>query len=389
MFKYTCDRCSKSFKKKSNYTDHVNKKYSCILINGPAENGSLNGSQLLPSALPGSSNSSLKEPTQDKNSAQTKNDIQEICELQTKLLYSCPNCNSTFTKKGNLNRHMKNICSDGNNVDNNNLQIIEDDKIQNKITTSSNINSLDNSTNSSQLDGVLEGIDIDDKTRLILQVLMRQNSELLKEINLLKNTNTKLLDRIENLERDTDVEPKNIITTNNITNTTNNLLNTTNNTNIILAHGKEELNKIELEQIMKCLSTIQFRDIIPNMTKHIYLNDDKPQNKNFCVVDIARNKCKFYNGYKWLTGKSSEKINKIFDNVHNALLEPFEKENINKTIEFIKANPKKFSKKWIDYSKNFLENLYDEDEKDNREYMLNELKYIFYNNKDEILKSSK
>ena len=60
------------------------------------------------------------------------------------------------------------------------------------------------------------------------------------------------------------------------------------------------------------------------------------------------------------------------------------KERINKTIEFIKANPKKFNEKWIKISNTYLKSLYDEDDKENIENklkVLEELKLIFFKRK--------
>ncbi len=406
MFKYACEGCGKTFKKKSNYTDHINKKYPCIQKDGIELNNELNYSQMLletqkgSQKMPKKSAKELKEQKNQEHNVPIINKNQTIIpsenlkrkELFDKKVFICEICSTKFTKKSNLNRHFKNLCS---------KKIIDTKKpdltsSEERTSTKININKVSNDFDKlyeNSINTVINGLD--DKTKLILSVLIKQNNELLKEITTLKNTNHNLLDRIENLERDNlerdNIKNTKIITTNTQINNTLNTSNTTNttNNNIILAHGKELIDKIELETVMKFLSTIKFNEIIPNMTRHIYVNDDKPQNKNFCVVDLARNKCKFYNGQKWITGKSSDKINKIFDNVHTALLEPFDKENIIKTIEYIKSEPKKFSKKWIDYSKNFLENLYDDDEKENREHVLNELKYIFYNNKNEILKSKK
>ncbi len=267
-------------------------------------------------------------------------------------IFSCPSCGVVFKRKDNLKRHIDKRCLGKEKSNENSEQV--------KTHIAQTINTVQE---------MVGHVELDDKTKLILTVLMKQNDQLLKEIGILRTDNNTLKTEVSKLKQTTTI---------------NNTLN--NQNNIILAHGKEEFNKIDLEQIMKCLSTIQFKDIIPNMTKHIYLNDEKPQNKNFCIVDISRNKCKYFNGEKWLSGKSSDKISKIFDNVHNVLTEPFEKDNINKTIEFIKANPKKFSKKFIDYAKTFLDNIYNDEEKESRENILNELKYIFYNNRDAILK---
>ena len=58
------------------------------------------------------------------------------------------------------------------------------------------------------------------------------------------------------------------------------------------------------------------------------------------------------------------------------LTDPFDKENINKTIEFIKSNPKKFNEKWIKISNTYLKSLYDEDDKENMENKLKVLEEL-------------
>ena len=68
------------------------------------------------------------------------------------------------------------------------------------------------------------------------------------------------------------------------------------------------------------------------------MNDAKPENQNFYVTDMSRNKCKYHDGKKWQIGKSIDKITKIFDNVHNVLTDPFEKENIEKIKQLIFKN---------------------------------------------------
>ncbi len=107
-------------------------------------------------------------------------------------------------------------------------------------------------------------------------------------------------------------------------------------------------------------------------------------------MDLTRNKCSYNNGKKWLVGKTDDKIVKIFDKVNNILTEPFDKDKLNKTIQFIQSN-KQFREKsdTIKYSKNYLLSLWDENDKENVENksaIIDELKHIFFNNKDEILK---
>ena len=305
-------------------------------------------------------NNSAKSPVNDFLPPKNIDNLDKKCEY----------CLMFFTRKDSLKKHLNGRC-----------KIMKEQELINKPSKENKMVNIDE-------------LDIDNKTKMILNMLMNQNKKLLEDMN------KKLLEEMNQIKEENKVMKEKInsidkkkiskIINNNNTNSNNTQNNTQNNTvnNIILAHGKEDLSKIELEAIMSCMSTIKHKEIIPNITKHVYLNDLKPENKNFCVVDMARNKCKYYNGEKWMIGKTTDKIGKIFDNVHNMLTDPFEKENINKTIEFIKTNQKKFNEKWIKISNVYLKSLYDDDDKenmDNKLKVLDELKLIFFNHKDEIL----
>ncbi len=351
MVIYNCPNCGKEFLKKYNYEMHTkNKKHPCR----PKD-------ITPPSSSENNENSSGFAPV-NNNNCENKSDLEE------EKIFKCIRCNRIFNKKYNLDRHLNGRC-----------KIVEE-----KLKPNNPVN--------------IDELDLDEKTKTILTILLNQNKKLIDEMNKIKEENKEIKEenkeiKEENKEMKEKIGKINVKKIKNINNnSTNNSHNTNNNTinnTIIVAHGKEDLGKIELETIMKCLSTIQYKDIIPNMTKHIYINDKKPENKNFCVVDMARNKCKYNDGNKWQIGKTTEKVNKIFDNVHTLLTDPFEKENINKTIEFIRANPKKFNEKWIKLSNTYLQSLYDEDDKENIENklkILEEIKLIFFNNKEEILK---
>jgi len=356
MVLYKCQNCLKEFKKKDDFIKHTERrKYPCIAIN-------INLQKIT------EINNKMPVLTENKNE------------------HTCNKCNKTFVNIYSLKRHCDNYCK----VKKEKEQIIEKTK--------------NNQVN-------IEELDIDDKTKIILTILMNQNKKIIDEMKEelnqikeenkeIKTKNVKLEEVINKLDKksssktinNTSNSSKTINNTSNDNSITNNNTqnNTINNNNtIILAHGKEDLSKIELEAIMGCMSTFKHREIIPNITKYVYLNDKKPENKNFCVVDTARNKCKYFDGKKWVVGKTNDKVTKIFDNIHNMLTDPFEKEHINKTIEFIKANPKKYNEKWIKVSNTYLKSLYDEEDKENMENkikVLEELKLIFFNNKDEILK---
>ncbi len=365
MKDYLCLKCGRCFKKSSHLKNHLNKKIPCIQEQNI---NPLNAHEC-----------SIEKP---KSS---------VPQINIKI-YKCDQCTKEFTKKFNLNRHIP-TC-----------KVIKQTKLNEaqNILLDSDL-SEQNNTNLQEINEIINnaGIVVDDNIKQVLnlilqiskkqiEIIKKENDEMKEKINIL-STNTKKINKsTKNLKNSNNQ----LITTNcnnnsNNTNITNNTQNVTNNTINIVAHGKEDYSKIDLDTIMTCLSTFHHKDIIPNMTKHIFLNDDKPENKNFCVVDLARNKCKYSNGKRWLIGKTNDKIVKIFDNVHNMLTDPFEQENIEKTTEFIKSNPKKFNSTWIRVARQYLKSLYDEEDKENIECkakVLCELKLIFFNNKDDILK---
>ncbi len=436
MNNFICEKCNKVFIYKHHLARHQNsKKYPCeqfLTTSSKSSKKSSKSSQISSQILTKSSKSSQissKSSQISSISSQLLTNSSQISEtIQDDLDYYnnknkehiCTGCDKKFSRIDNLKRHINQFCKGNkktvilekniidekskkniNNIDNiddiNNIDNIDDndDNDDNDdIDDIDNINNIKvkieqpdqlvlkddkNETKitkkySTELQKYLKTHELDEKTQSVLDILVRQNEKLLSELSLIKYDNSSLKNEIKKLKQNTTI---------------NNTLN--NQNNIIFAHGKEEFDKIDLEVIMKHLSTVDFKNIIPNMTKHLYLNDSKPQYKNFCVVDISRNKAKFYDGKKWIIGKADIKIDKIFDKVQNVLTEPFEGDQLEKTIQFIKDNPHKFNRKWIDYSKRYLDNLYDEDDKEgveNRRLILNELKHIFFNNKDDILKIS-
>ncbi len=384
MVNYICKNCFKEFKKKDDYIKHTERrKYPCkpITVISP-ENTTIppNKFELPPISQNSAEFASKVAEFALDNNEQYKDEIKAV---ENDII--CVHCDKTFTRVDSLRKHQNGRCKV---LTHSNQSINQEpvNQVQDKPK------SLDKTSNLVNIDE----LDIDDKTKQILTILLNQNKKIIdemkSEMDKIKEENKEMKEKIGkiNVKKISKTINNN---TNNSNNTnshnTNNTQNNTINNTIIVAHGKEDLDKIELETIMKCLSTIQYKDIIPNMTRHVYINDKKPENKNFCVVDMARNKCKYHDGKKWLIGKTTEKVNRIFDNLHTLLTDPFEKENINKTIEFIRANPKKFNEKWIKISNTYLKNLYDEDDKEsveNKLKILEEIKLIFFNNKDEILK---
>lgn len=86
MVKHVCEKCNKSFEKKSHFIQHLNKKKSCIETNKEKPKKS---SEIL--NLPQNSSKQPQKPSQKNN-------------------YNCSFCNKMFTRNDNLYRHVNNAC---------------------------------------------------------------------------------------------------------------------------------------------------------------------------------------------------------------------------------------------------------------------------------------
>ncbi len=313
----------------------------------------------------------------------------------------CPNCSKEFKRKVDLTYHIekkKNPCQQQISIQLDNLQKfagnLQDLQIlQNSspIKKTKSISCEHCNKNFSSIYTLNRHIEANCKGK--------RNNEfgLAEENKQLKSQIDKQAKEIEDLKKmfaefsksNKRISKKQINNTN--SNNTNNITqnNQNNNINIILPYGKE-LEKIELNEVLDHMLTLNFKDMLQNLVKYIYLNDAKPENKNFVVNDLARNKCQYYNGEKWITSKANDEIVKIFENANSLFTDPFDRIEIEKTIEFIRKN-KKYSEKYstILKCKNYALSLFDETDKENiekREELLSELKFIFYSHKDEILK---
>jgi len=327
MVNYTCHTCLKEFKKKSHYIVHTEKKKN------PCQPIIPKNSNLFQSIPNYSKNTIFSEKNEENTNLDIDIDIKDNN-------ISCEYCNKNFSTKFNLNKHIKNSCKE---------KKILDKKYDEK-----------------------------EKENMLLKKEIEELKKLFYEFSKSKGRKSMR----QNIKNSNNTNTTNIQTQNNTNNTQNN------NINIILPHGKE-LENIGLGEVLDHMLTYNFREMIPNLVKHIYLNADKPENLNFIVNDLARNKCKYYNGEKWVTGKTNEKILCMFENTNSLFVDPFNEPQAKKTVEFIRKN-KKYAEKYptILKCKNYAKGLFNEWDKESmdlRQKILDELKIIFYNHKDEIL----
>jgi hypothetical protein len=245
MVNYKCENCLKEFTRKNDLIYHIEKKKK------PCKP---NTQKILNNTQKTQKNSKITE----KNSKIT--DKYEKLELKPDIsLFNCQCCGKNFNRKYNLDRHI-NSC---------------------KKKRSENINGEENTLLKNKIDIQQQEIEkqnkqIEELKKLFFEFSKQQKNKNKKTINKNNITNN------NNTQNNTNIETQNNNTQNN-------------NINIILPYG-QELEKIQLSEVLDHMLTYDFDNMVSNLVKYIYLNDKKPENKNFVVNDIARNKCQYYDG---------------------------------------------------------------------------------------------
>ncbi len=174
------------------------------------------------------------------------------------------------------------------------------------------------------------------------------------------------------------------ITINNTDNSVKNNVNNNVNNIKLMAHGSEDLSKIDTKTILKYLCSDKFESIVPNVTKEIFRNKNRPEFLNLEVTDLARNKAKYYDGDNWVTGNANDCTMTVFENVNSRILEPFEEDNIEKTVNMIiKDKELKPNYKTINYSRNYCGKLFSEDKEyvEQRTKICENIKNMMYSKK--------
>lgn len=245
MVTYNCPKCNKEFNKSTNLTNHLKRKKPCILLNNcKIHEISQNNKKIL-----------------QNNEIEIKNDfdnllLNHIDELKkcikNKTENTCIYCEKTFTKKNNLQRHIKKYCK------------------------------------SKKYNDELE------KIKIKFEEMMNDNKYLLKENEELKN-------KLNNCHT---------ITTNNIINK-NQINNGIINNNFIVQFGSENIEDIDIKEAFKIFLKSTGGNIVSNMLKFVNLNEKYPQNHNIFMSDLSREIVKIFNGKKFIVKKFKDAKNDI------------------------------------------------------------------------------
>ncbi len=255
MKSFKCPICSKDFTRKQNFNYHINNKIR------PCTTKLTNEAHKISQTAHKISQNICKETKselEDKYYNLLFNHINKLSNpIEKNDDKTCMYCETTFTKKNNLQRHIKEYCKSKKYCD-------ELEKIKQKFEN-----------------------------------VMNNNEDLLKEIDELKKENKELK----------KTNTSQIITTNNTNKTLNknqinngNIIN--NNLNVQLVQfGFENIDDLDIKEAFKIYLKSTGGNIVSNMLKFVNLNEKYPQNHNICISDLSRELVKIFNGKRFIVKK--------------------------------------------------------------------------------------
>ena len=275
---FTCPKCNKQFNRKSNFVYHIdNKKRPCTTLNiiiAPIV------SVLTPKNPVIVQNDSVLAPivsdlspiiSSSKNTYQNNNIIDDLLNIDHNNKINsniCSYCDTVFTRKTNLQRHMKDRCKSKNYCNE-------------------------------------------------LEELKEKFNFIMKENKLLKKSSN----NSQNINNITNNNTSNTLNKN--TNQINNgIVNNNNSVNIVqlVQFGNENMDDIDIKEAFNTYLNSTGGNIVSNVLKLTNFNKKYPENHNICITDLSRELVKIYNGTKFITKKfknvKGDILNKVVKNTH-------------------------------------------------------------------------
>lgn len=374
MVNHPCPNCGEVFHKKSTYINHLNRKKPCkkpeeksiILQKNPKNpKNPKNSENILKNEEKNEENDkninkkNIIDKKIDKNEKSSENNEKksdiDLNDENKCDNFECLNCFKTFTTKSNLSKHIKNNC-----------KIIKE---KNKI--------LNNEEKSK------DNLIINDKILKILEI----NQILIEKLENQEKMNEELKKQLI-FKKNEEKQPINI--------NFNQIIN-------IYKHGEENLDKIEDKDLIHAMIKNGSFGIglITNVIETIYVNPKYPEFQNIYITDVNRQKCKIFDGKKWIYTN----FDVIFQIISKVIEHSKEKLNIFQNLYRNNKNvydKLKIFKKYLNLcDPEYLQDLIDEMEndyidnkdkiKDCKEKTLlleNKVINLFYNNKDTICKKN-
>ena len=378
---YLCPKCFENFgNKKSNYERHMNRKIPCSEIAPIAPDfapiapdfapvGAKNEHFCKEITLNVSSCANTNSNTGEKNEHFCKEITSNVCDkpIGIKKIYCCVYCDSKFSRKYCLDRHLDKRCK---KIPNENNQAIQND----------NENENDN-------------------IKFIVEQLKHFKNELIK----IKEENTKVKDENKQLKAKIDKVENKIMSK-----TINAISNCNNTINNIINFSNVDYSKIDTDYFIGPMldNKLYGRSIVLKVIENVHVNDKLPEYKNYMITDKNRGYAKMYDGGQWKTTDVNgveiilsgiiEHMRALIDEIEDGNLEPVKKA-LKKEIQDIKID---FVNRRIEINKKYLDKsdldkiaeLKEDDENkekiktyiEYRDILITDIKNMFHDNKDKI-----
>jgi hypothetical protein len=223
--------------------------------------------------------------------------FKKACKISTCY---CKYCNKGFTAKTNMYTHIRNSCREKKKEDDDRENILE---------------------------------------RLVK--LEEKNKQLEKdheEIEKLKKQNKKIVKENEKLKKIVKID--NSIKTNNINNGTIN--NNNNNLNVILVgYGKEDMSKINKNDMLKILQ--YGYDSTLHLTNRVHFNPELPEYNNIYISNMKDKFAMMFDGKDWILTMKEDLIQKIYDDKRSYI-----ETNLDDFVNSLTKDRINALKRWLD-----------------------------------------
>ena len=292
MVDFQCERCLKSYKFKSLYLQHKNRKNQCQITNLSKEQ---------------------KDITEEQNNIEDDSEKLLNTKITKKSKFLCNYCNKSFSSKERLNYHIDKSCQIKKYQEGNKeelfARLIKEMEEKNK-------------------EGALLMKRMQQKMSTMeetMNELKRENAsyKLSNNIHKSNHQNKPILD--DNLTEHQNINIININNVQNVQNVQNNIQNIQNNFNKILPYGKEDLSHIAPEG-WKMILKKGFKSV-PALVEKVHFDKNKPENHNIYISNMQNGFVMLYDGAEWELKERDLTLQNLFEIKAEYLVEKFEELN--------------------------------------------------------------
>ena len=234
--------------------------------------------------------------------------------------YECKYCNRKFTTRSSMYRHVNHICKVKQNEDNKRIEIFE--------------------------------------RLIILEEKSKQLEISNKEIDKLKRDNKQLKKVVDKLKKSAIIKKT-------INNTTTHINNGTINNIILVGYGKEDLKKINKDDLLKILQNGYNSTI--KLTEAVHFNPKFPEYHNVYISNIKDKYAMMFDGKNWTLTIKEDLINKIYEDKKIYI-----EENLDDFLDSLATTRKRALERWLDT----------DDDDDRIKEIKEQIKLLLYNNRN-------